>query len=271
MLFRSSCIFSSAKLNGTVPMRVQTKIAAEWATVADTSRLGNKTKYICCDISNPAHIEPLAIKTGLFELIDHHFGFEKYWEQQNGVRTDIQVVGACASQVVSRFIAANLKPSEVEAELLSLAILSNTLCLTNALTSKLDLDSLGYLLPEADWQSLGKELFIAVEEEFKKDTLGSLLADCYQKDQYKIAQLEMWDGGWLDHESLFLDIQASNGVTKLINFVSVAEKSSTIYSDNRDVLGYLQTKFDGSLAKNKLMTSNRTVLRKEIFRELENF
>ena len=101
--------------------------------------------------------------------------------------------------------------------------------------------------------------------------MGSLLADCYQKDQYKIAQLEMWDGGWLDHESLFLDIQASNGVTKLINFVSVAEKSSTIYSDNRDVLGYLQTKFDGSLAKNKLMTSNRTVLRKEIFRELENF
>lgn len=116
--------------------------------------------YALVDISDPAWVEPFVDLAKVSAVFDHHFGYETFWCERIGEAAHIEMIGAAATLIWEAWVQAGLeeKISPVSANLLAIAIVSNTLNFKADVTSDRDRDAFARLarhttLPDG-WVSL---------------------------------------------------------------------------------------------------------------------
>ena len=104
-----------------------------------TLKQDDRTIYV--DLSDPEHFAfGKGSEAQIDELYDHHYGFEEYWKTRLGDRSHIERLGAAATLVWEEFQKRGYADSisAGSANLLSIAILQNTLNFTSTETNDRD-------------------------------------------------------------------------------------------------------------------------------------
>jgi len=65
----------------------------------------NDDEFIIVDVSNPEHFDPIVNKENIIEIIDHHTGYEEYW--QNKMNSNIEFIGSVCTQIYEIYVEKN--------------------------------------------------------------------------------------------------------------------------------------------------------------------
>jgi inorganic pyrophosphatase len=97
-------------------------------------------KFVLVDLSIVKFFDPIVELDNVIEVIDHHPGHEKYWQEKLGEKAQIEVIGAACTLVYERFKIAGKQKQMLPATAKGLAagILDNTLNFTAAITTERD-------------------------------------------------------------------------------------------------------------------------------------
>ncbi len=117
------------------------KTVRSWQAPLKTDYEPNgKDTFTLIDVSDPEHFDKAVDLEKVDEVIDHHLGFEDYWQERIGERAHIEFIGAACTLVYERWVAAGVadKMSETSAKLLVSGILDNTLNFKARVTTERD-------------------------------------------------------------------------------------------------------------------------------------
>ncbi len=138
------------------------------------------TKYIVLDVSHPKFIDTFVQQENIIEIIDHHTGYENYWNEKN-VKSHIEFIGSICTILFEMF-EQNGKEFLLDSSLCKIliaGILDNTLNLNSSITTDRDKTAYEKLLKIASLDvSFSQEYFRAcysnlesnLEEYLKNDT-----------------------------------------------------------------------------------------------------
>lgn len=249
-----------------------TESIRSWSAVVKKAPSFEDSNYVLVDISDPKELSSFVNQNKIFEIYDHRYGFEKFWQQKLGKNAHIEMVGSCATLIWERFKKSGkaTEISFVSANLLYTAVISNTLNFQSSVTTDRDLLAFNELkqhtrLPD-DWveiyyRELDSEVNNNIEFATRNDTKTSGPV---------IAQLELWNakGILLNHLEEILTIMESFGKPDwFLTSPSISEGKNYIITKDetkkRDLEKVIGAKFDGVLG-----TTEKLWLRKEIIREL---
>ncbi len=235
---------------------------------------------ILVDISNPQYICSWVDPTSIIALYDHHFGFETYWQEKIGDQAIIEPVGACATLIWEQYVQKELTQSitSLSANLLTTAIISNTLNLKSSVTSSRDTEALGGLKPYTnlpiDWtekyfSEVEQHIYNDIPTAIKNDTKVQEITNL--KKTFVIGQIELWDSSSFirDHQKEIQDVLSSFGNPNwFMTSPSISQGINNLYCENEEIKEILKqiinAKFDDNLG-----TTDKLWLRKEILRELQ--
>ena len=266
-----SRFISSAALNASVPSRIKKR-----AKILRPRNLSfERSSFIVCDVSDPKALDSFIDQKKIVELIDHHFGFEDYWKHRIGEKADIRPVAACASQIAERFIEHSINPNQQVAELLLLAIISNSLNMQLELVSPVDhtaKEFLEHIVKPSP--GLAKNYFQEVQTAFQDEPLRSLQLDSkiytYKDQQYLFAQAEVWNQDNLNLRSLFEKFTKSSKHEGhfILNVALVESRNNIIFTTQQSLLEKLESLYGGKVQEFCLTTAGNIILRKQIKRDL---
>ncbi|NVZ23704.1 DHH family protein [Pseudomonas costantinii] len=222
---------SSAPLNFSICRRVR-----DWHASLDDYLPTTDDEFVLVDVCDYHHFDPIVVLDQVWEVIDHHPGFESYWAQKLGDRADIQPVGAAATLVFQRWEAAGLLPqiSQHSAALLATAILDNTLNFTGQMTTPMDIRAYEVLARQANLAANWPEQYFSeCQAAIESDLLSALAADMKQMTATRnlpqvVAQMTVWDAGVLiqRHRSAINQWLTAQGEDWLLNAISIRERKS---------------------------------------------
>jgi len=279
LLGRNSIVCHTGKQNGTIPKSLKNLTKSLYSSQLNYS---TDYSYALVDVSNPEFFEDFVQIERIIEVYDHHFGFEKYWQENLGKSSNIQHVGACATLIWEKYIennqAENIQP--LIAELLYLAIISNTLNLKAFVTTdqdklaKLQLENTG-LIPK----QIILEYYAHIESQMLDDFKSSLIHDVkkhyWSEKICLIGQLELLDSDKLIEE-YFLNDKAEKYLRS--HFAINDELWFVIISDINKELNFIYTKSEPTkrliertfsfFFKGDFATSDRLWMRKELIRDM---
>lgn len=166
---------TTAKLNESIP-----KVIKEMHFQFDEKvELTDPTKFIILDVSNPDFFDTFVKKENIIEIIDHHTGYEKYWNHIN-IKTQIEFIGSICTILFEKIVEAK-KEELLDQDLckvLIAGILDNTLNLKSSNTTKRDRYAYQELLRigkiNKDWS---KTYFHSCYEEMEKNLEESIIND----------------------------------------------------------------------------------------------
>lgn len=126
---------STAKLNESI-----TSSLLELNTKLDKYEEKEDDEFIIIDVSNKDYFDEIVKESKIVEVIDHHTGFEEYWESKLGENSKIEFIGSVATLIVEDYEKENLleRMSKDIAILLMSAILDNTLNFQAKVTNERD-------------------------------------------------------------------------------------------------------------------------------------
>jgi inorganic pyrophosphatase/exopolyphosphatase len=229
------------------------------------------------DVSDPAYFDGIVESDRLVEVIDHHPGFEKHWQDRLGDGAQIEFIGAACTLIYERWKAAGLlgKMSVLSARLLACGILDNTLNFGASVTTPRDVEAYDTLLPQADlpddWtaqyftecqQAILREPAEAVRNDAKRLSFQTYVRPA------RVGQLTVWDAEEVvsENRGVIREVLSVDTPEWFMNLISVREGRSYLLSDNSEVQkwleGLLGVKFDGDIA-----VADRLWLRKEIIKQ----
>lgn len=228
------------------------------------------------DVSDPAYFDKVVDVERVAEVIDHHPGFEEYWQQRLGDSSQIEFIGAACTLVYERWKAADLigKMSSMSARLLICGILDNTLNFGAKVTTPRDIAAYDRLLAQADlpddWTA---QYFTECQESILQDVVAAIQSDTkilsFKSFMQPICfgQLVAWDAKQvlIEHQEVLKEALVSIKPDWFINLISVGERKSYFVTDNTDVQAWLSrllgVRFEGSVA-----IADRLWLRKEVIK-----
>ncbi len=163
------------------------------------------------------------------------------------------------------------KISPLSAELLAVAILSNTLNFQAKITKEEDKIAYKELKKFFDYSpEFEKQYFSEVQKTLEKNILDSLKNDSKQiNSKLFIAQLEVWNS---DHiidnfqKEIEQFLRSANSEISFLNLIELSKKRNFIICNNDETLKYMKKhfpEFDYN-SKNKRAISPHVILRKEI-------
>lgn len=160
--------------------------------------------FVLQDISEKSYFAKFVLEDKIHAVYDHHFGFEKEWEERLGERAHIEKVGACATLIVEEAVLKGLlvKLSETCVTLLYTAIFANSLNLKASVTSDRDIQALRSVEPIAkapeDWR---ETYFSTMQAQITMHPIEALKQDfkilSVDGEEWAIGQLELWNGAEL--------------------------------------------------------------------------
>ncbi len=239
------------------------------------------SNFVIVDMSDPKHFSSFVPIDKIMKIFDHHFGYEKYWNDKLHENAVIENVGACATLIWEEFEKSGLgsKISKVSANTLYTAILSNTLDFKSSVTSERDRNAFqklsSYIQLPSDWKAMYFEdqdsfahehPFQAVKEDSKIVEVRSLGAEMV------ISQLELWDSRKYFNSHLPGAIKAMQSFGKeffLLTSPSISEGKNYLYSEDKKVKDLISSKLKVTF-ENNIATTQGLLLRKEIIRELQS-
>lgn len=184
--------------NYSVPQELR---AREWEQTQFD--LQPEDEAIILDISIPDIINKMVPTEQILELIDHHPGYEEYWQQRLGERAIIKKIGAVATEVFEWWGECwdYAKMSPQVAKLLLSAILDNTLNFTATITTDHDHRAARKLAEIAGTsvEAFSEWYFAKVSEQILDDPGAAILEDCKMIEiptipgKVAFGQLTIWD------------------------------------------------------------------------------
>ena len=233
--------------------------------------------YILIDISDPQYFDTFVASDQVSEVIDHHPGFETYWQQRIGKGADIVFIGAACTLVYERWLAAGLldKMSVTSARLLVCGILDNTLNFGAKVTTDRDKQAYDALLKIADLpKTWTEQYFSECQESITNDTLTALQKDTktlhpktYNRP-IRAGQLVVWEAKSImaDYAQTMQETLGANGPDWFLNLICVSEGKSYFYSSNKQMQDWL-VQLLGVTFEDDIAIADRLWLRKEIIKQ----
>lgn len=127
---------STAPLNQSIPPKLrQTKYNLD-----SVKLLPNGCNYIVVDVSNPDFFDPIIKPERIIEIIDHHTGYETFWQEKLGEAAEIEFIGSVCTVIYEKIKSSGqekILDSEL-CRLLTAGILDNTLNLMSNITTERD-------------------------------------------------------------------------------------------------------------------------------------
>lgn len=234
-------------------------------------------KYVIMDVSDPDHFDAIVEEDKVYEIFDHHFGYEDKWEEKLGDRAVIEPVGAAVTLVFELFekddLLGKLKP-EV-ANLIYTAIISNSLNLNAQITKERDKKAIKLLRSFTD---LPKDWIVKYYTEIEKYRLKNPI-EAIENDtkfqrikgkSYAIGQAELWDGKpfiFNYKTEIMNSLKRTGHDYSFLTVASISEGKNYIVTTDKEMQESLEknidAEFDGDLGQ-----TDKLWLRKEIIREL---
>ncbi len=234
----------------------------------------SESSFVIVDISEPAHITSFVDQEKIIALFDHHFGFENYWHEKYGDRAIVEKVGACATLIWEEYVKAEAddKISHLSANLISSAIISNTLNFKASVTSQRDIKTYEQLkkyssLPE-NWVQLyfqDQEKF-AMENPYQAVKEDTIIITTNLSYKLAIGQLELWDSREFFRKNLDDAVKAIKSYESdhwFLTSPSISEGKNYIYTESPEVKDLLSKVLKVAFEDNLAIT-DKLVLRKEI-------
>lgn len=266
--------FSSATINESVPPSVRA-----WQTpFTSIYKPSDDDSFILIDVSEPEFLEKTVNLERIEEVIDHHVGYEAFWQARIGDKAIIEFIGAACTLVYERWVEEDLikQMSQVSARLLIAGILDNTLDFKAGVTSGRDKQAYNELMKiadlPADWSA---QYFRECEQEIFNELPSALVNDLklmrfqsLSDDNIAFGQLVLWDGQEIvtKHLETLERVMSVHSQQWFVNVVSIGEgKSYFVCSDTKMRSGtekVLGVHYDGLIAD-----AGKLWLRKEIVKQ----
>lgn len=239
----------------------------------------NNDEFVIMDVSDPDHFEKFVDLKLVSRIFDHHPGFEKYWYEKIGKNSIIEPIGAAATLVFREFKNEKLlsRISPQSAELLAIAILSNTLNFQAKITKEEDKNAYvelkKYFFHSTNFE---ERYFSEVQANVEKNILDSLKNDSKQINQELfIAQLEVWDSKHvIDNYQTDIKyfLKSVNSKIKFLNLIELGKKRNMLICNDNETLLYIQNLFPEFSCdfENKIAITPHVILRKEIITRIFN-
>jgi inorganic pyrophosphatase len=254
------------------------KTVQSWKAPLQTEYGGNSTHtFTLIDVSDPDYFDRFVDLARVDEIIDHHPGFEEYWQERIGNKAHIEFIGAACTLVYERWVAAGLadKMSETSAKLLVSGILDNTLNFKAQVTTERDKAAYTALVEHANipegWTA---QYFTECQEAILADAVTSIRNDSKIltfktfPHPLSVGQLVVWNADEVvsQHQATIERELAAMKPDWIMNLVSVEEGSSYFVCKDPGVQAWasrlLGVNFEGDVAK-----ADRLWLRKEIINQ----
>lgn len=229
--------------------------------------------FVIMDVSDPDHFEKFVDLDFVSHIFDHHPGYESYWSKKIGNNSIIEPIGAAATLIFREYKKEKLlqKISPLSAELLAVAILSNTLNFQAKITKEEDKIAYEELKTLFEYSpKFEEQYFLEVQGSIEKNILNSLKNDSKQlSSELFIAQLEVWDSSHIiDHFQKEIEkfLQSANSRVSFLNLIELSRKRNILICNDTETVNYIKDhfpEFDFNL-KEKVVITPHVILRKEI-------
>ncbi len=268
---QKSKIVTTAKFNASI-----TKKYRNINFNKETPNLEN-VEFIILDLSDPNYFEKFLDLNLVSHIFDHHIGFEDFWKQKIGNKCVIESIGAAATLVFREYKKARLldKISPLSAELLAVAILSNTLNFQAKITKEEDKIAFKELINFFDYSETFKEqYFLEVQKNIEENIFDSLKNDSKKlNSELFIAQLEVWDLERITsnfQKEIKQFLQSANSKVSFLNLIGINEKKNILICNNDETLEYIKHYFPefNFQSGKKIIITPHVILRKEIIAKI---
>ena len=261
----SKCV-TNASLNYSI-----TKSLLTLSYSIDEYKVNTNDKFIILDLSNKEFFPEFVNEENIIELIDHHPGFEKYWDDRLNKNATIEQIGSVATIIVEKYEQNNLiqKMDKSIAKLLMAAILDNTLNFTAKITN--DRDRKAYYKLQAITGELNyadvyfNECQNTIENKLEESIVNDLKRQ--KTNQYLpdvIGQLTIWDIDRLTNQiNKIKQTMYANGEKWIINIISLKDNTSYVMCSDDEVRQNINELFDCS-CNDEFVLIKPAILRKEI-------
>ena len=217
------------------------------------------------------------------EVYDHHFGYEKYWQNLLGKNSYIEKVGSCATLIwgaISGAIRKDCFEQKISRNSLMLiysAIISNTLNFKAGVTTQKDINSANEIksLAQID-DTYVEKYFTTVTANIEKDPYNAMLKDvkAVKVGDQKIAigQLELWNSAnvissLVDQIPGFLP--GFQDLPFFITVASISDGKTTFISNSSAVKKLLGNALNFTWISEDFFVLDKLLLRKEIIKDFQ--
>ncbi len=259
---------STAKLNESIIpslMKLTPKL--------DEYRPDKEDEYIIIDVSNKDYFDTFVQEEKIIGIIDHHVGFEEYWQNKLKEKAQIEFIGSVATIIVELYEKENLleQISKDLAILLISAILDNTLNLKAKITTKRDIIAYKKLekiikdetYPEKYFKEcqigINHNLKKAIENDTKIENVNAILPPIF-------AQLTIWDkDSILENKPIIYETLNSIGTKWMLNLICLKDGKSYLLAKDIEVQDNMEKLFHEQF-QDEIMKLDNVWLRKEIIK-----
>ncbi|MEK7632330.1 MAG: hypothetical protein AAB473_00885 [Patescibacteria group bacterium] len=213
-------------------------------------QLKDDDRVVYVDLSDPEHFAfGKGSEEQIDELYDHHYGFEDYWKEKLGDRSHIERLGAAATLIWEEFVKRGF-PDSISAEsanLLSIAILQNTLNFTSTETNDRDRSAFAELKAHRSMPGGWEDQYFRECTEGMAENFNDALRNDTKKIEHLFgasllvfSQLEITEDPKTFLEMHRTEIPAYwsefGRAHRLINIADMSSRTSLLFSDDADWL-----------------------------------
>jgi len=232
--------------------------------------------FIMIDVSEPDYFDSFVDLERVTEVIDHHPGFERYW-QRLGEGYKIEFIGAACTLVYEEWMKAGKfdEMSDESAILLVSGILDNTLNFNAGVSTKRDEEAYSQLIAKAgsEYESWPAEYFTDCQASIEADVRLAVRNDAKMTKgtaglPQAFGQLVVWNAQTLlqNHRDEIMETMAGMSDDWAMNLVSIEEGFSYFLADNRETQHKFGKLMDVDLSRG-LVAADKLYLRKEILKK----
>lgn len=272
-LGRDVIAYSSAPINSSITNELLSsgvKLASDYIPKDDD-------QYVIIDVSEPEFLDPIVKRESVVEVIDHHSGYEDYWQDKIGSGAHIEFIGAAATLVYERWVEAgqqkHINPDTAKA--LCAGILDNTLNFKASVTTMRDkaaFDALSCIGGIDDmwvhnyFMDCQRSALNNLEETIIGDTKRISKTDHLPA---LVSQLAVWDSdtfisGLLDEVASTLSTLGNDWV---LNLIDINKGESYFFSTSTDSQQKISATFGVKFGNNGVAKNYTMMLRKEILKQ----
>jgi len=263
----------TAPLNESVSATVRS-----WnAPIKNVYEPSENDEFVLIDVSGPEQFSEIVNLEKVSEVIDHHPGFEQYWQDKIGDKANIEFIGAACTLIYEKWKSTGLldKMSVVSARLLICGILDNTLNFGAKVTTPRDIEAYKELLKIAELpddfaahyftecqDAILQDLTVAIQNDTKILSFNTFA------QPISAGQLVVWDGSSILADSQKIISQTLSAIKPdwFMNLVCISEGKSYFITKKTDVRSWL-TKLLGVNFSDNVAVADRLWLRKEILKQ----
>lgn len=250
-----------------------TKSLLDLPFYVDKYEISPNDKFIVIDLSNKEFFEEFIQENSIIELIDHHPGFEDYWNNKIGKKSHIEQIGSVATIIVEKYEEYNLlnDMNKDIAKLLMAAILDNTLNFTANITKQRDKDAYNKLEKLTGFTDFKTMYFYEVQNVIEQDLINAIANDIKIEETCRylpktLGQLTIYDVTSILRNLDVIKITMNKYNKKwLINIICLKENRSYIICSDKNIKNNLVKLFNNN-SDSDIIILNPAILRKEIIR-----